>query len=111
MKSSNIRKQVKFEYESRNDLLYLYDEKQKVDSSITLGDFHFEVNKYLEIVGIEVLNAPEILREYTISKEILTKIEDVELKVVRRKNSVIVSIVLHALRQEKTATIAMNSFD
>ncbi len=111
MKSSNIKKHIKFEYDQHNDLLYIFDEKHKVDNTLIVGDFHIEINENGNVVGVEVLNASDILKVYSISKEMLSNIDAVDLKAVVINNSLIISIIFHALNQEKSAIITMNTID
>lgn len=105
-----IRK-LKFSYDKLNDLLYIYNENTSVFSNVMIGEFHLEFNKDKEVVGVEILKASDILEEYSISKKILENIENVEIKVVVRNNSLLVFLVIRALNQEKSAAITMNSLE
>lgn len=119
MKRSNIirnRKEriiskLKFYYDDLNDLLYAYKDNSSVYSNVMIGDFHLEFNKAGELVGIEILNASDILKEYDIPKKILENIEKVNLKVVSSGNSLLVFLMIYSMDQEKSATITMNNLE
>lgn len=100
-----------FDYDSLNDLLYIYKKGSDVYSTVVVGEFHLEFSKDGEVVGIEVLKASDILGEYGISRKILENIDKVEVKVVVQGNSLLVFLLLTALKQEKSATITMNNLD
>lgn len=104
-------KRLNYNYDRLNDLLYVYKKDSNVYSTVIIGEFHLEFNKEGGIVGVEVLKASEILGEYDIPKKIIENIEKVELKVVVRDNSLLVFLVIHALNQEKSATIMMNNLE
>lgn len=102
---------LKYSYDSLNDLLYVYKEGSQVYSTVVVGEFHLVINKIKELVGLEILNASELLAEYDIPKRILKNIDRVEMKVVVRNNSFLVFLIIHALNQEKLATITMNNLE
>ena len=104
-------KNLKFDYDKLNDLLYVYKTNSSVYSTVIIGKFHIEVNKGGEIVGIEVLRASETLGEYKISQKSLENIQKIELKSVTRNNSSIIFLVIKSLNEEKSATITMNNLD
>ena len=100
-----------FSYDAANDLLYAYRKSAKVHSNVVIGEFHVELTKNGEVIGMEILNASELLREYGISSEMLRNIDQVDLRVVTHGHSTLVVLIIHALNQEKSATIAMNTLE
>lgn len=104
-------KHLKFSYDRLNDLLYVYKKKSNVYSNVMIGEFHLEFNREGEVVGIEILRASEILKEYNIARKILENISKVDMKVVIRNNSLLVFIIIHGLDQEKSAAITMNNLE
>lgn len=110
-RKEQILRNLKFNYDKKNDLLYIYNDKLNVYSNIIIGDFHIEFTKDKKIAGIEVLKASEILEEYQIGKSVLENIQEATLKVVSRNESLIIFIVLKGLKEEKSAAITMNSLD
>jgi uncharacterized protein YuzE len=117
MKRSNITRNRKekmiqnleFSYDKKNDLLYVYNKKASVYTNVVVGEFHIEFSKEGDVVGVEVLRASDLLKEYGISKRLLENINDVTLKVVVQGNSLLVFMIISALNEEKTATITMNN--
>jgi len=103
-----IIKNLKFNYDKLNDLLYIYKENSKIYTNIVIGEFHLEFSKEGEIVGMEVLKASELLSEYGMSQKLLENIDNVNFKVVINNNSLLVFLGINALNEEKSATITMN---
>ncbi|MBN1156267.1 DUF2283 domain-containing protein [Candidatus Woesearchaeota archaeon] len=104
-------KNLKYSYDRQNDLLYIYRKDSHVYSNVMIGEFHIEFDKVGKIVGVEVLNAIEILREYNVEKRILENIDNVGLKVVTRNNSLILFIEINALNETKSAAVTMNNLE
>lgn len=119
MKQANITrgkkqyfiKNLKYDYDKLNDLLYVYKKDSNVYSNVMIGEFHLEFDKNMNVVGLEILKASDILDAYNIPKRILENIEKVELKVVVKNNSLLVFMIIHALNQEKSAAITMNNLE
>jgi len=76
-----------------------------------IGDFHLEFNKNSDLVGVEILNASNILKEYNISKKILENIDEVSLKAISKNNSLLIFLTIHSMNQEKSAAITMNNLE
>ncbi len=119
MKQLNITKNrkehfirnLKFNYDELNDLLYVYKKDSSVYSNVMIGDFHLEFNKNCELVGIEILNASDILSEYEIPLKILKNINKIDLKVVTSGNLLLVFMIVYSMDQAKLATITMNNLE
>ncbi len=106
-----IRK-LKYKYDESNDLFYVYKKDTQVYSNVMIGDFHLEFSKERELIGIEIANASELLKEFGIKKETLEDIDKVELRVVVSNNSFLVFVGIKGKNQEKkSATITMNNLD
>lgn len=116
MKSSNITanrkeyfvKNIKHNYDKKNDLLYVYRENSKCYSNVVVGDFHIEFDKDGKVVGLEILKASEILEEYGISQGFLENSEGAELRAVLNNNSLLVFLSISSKNEKKSATITMN---
>jgi uncharacterized protein YuzE len=100
-----------FNYDKPNDLLYVYSKKGSVYTNVVVGEFHIEFSREGEVVGVEVLNASDLLKEYGISKRLLENITSVALKIVVRGSSLLVFMIISALNEERTATITLNNLD
>lgn len=104
-------KNLRFNYDRLNDILYVYKKDSSAYSNVMIGEFHLEIDRKGEVVGIEILKASELLKEYGISRRILENIDGVDLRVVVKNNSMLVFLVIRALKQEKSATITMNNLE
>ncbi len=111
IRKQSIIRNLKFSYDKRNDLLYVYKENTSVYSNVMVGDFHVEFSRKNDLVGIEILNASDILKEYDFSRKTLENIEDVSLKVVSRNNSLLIFLIIRSMNQEKSAAITMNNLE
>lgn len=109
-KEYSVRK-LEFDYDSVNDILYVYKKESHAYSNIMIGEFHLEVDKKGDVIGIEILKASELLKEYGISKKILDNIDGVDIRVVTKNNSTLIFLIIRALKQEKSATITMNNLE
>ena len=104
-------KNLKFHYDELNDLLYIYKDNSTVYSNVMIGEFHLEFNKTKELVGVEILKASDILKEYDIPQTILKDIHKVDLKVVVTNNSLLVFIIITSKDQQRSATITMSNLE
>lgn len=119
MKPSNIIRNrteqtihnLKFNYDKLNDLLYAYKENSSVYTNIIIGNFHLEFNKDNELVGIEILNATDILAEYNIPNKFLESIQKMNLKIVTNGNSMLIFLILSTTTETKSATITLNNLE
>lgn len=102
---------LEFNYDKLNDLLYVYKKKSSVYSNVMIGEFHLEFSKDREVVGVEILKASELLGEYDIPKKFLENIENINIKVVVRNNSLLIFLIIHSLNKEKSAAITMNNLE
>ena len=102
---------LRYDYDKKNDLLYVYKNNSNIYSNVIIGEFHLEFTRDGDIAGIEILNASELLKEYDIPKRILENIDKVDIKVINRKNSLLIFLIIHALNEERSATITMNNIE
>ncbi len=110
-RKERLIRNLKFYYDELNDLLYIYKDNSTVYSNVMIGEFHLEFNKTKELVGVEILKASDILKEYDIPQEILKDIQKIDLKVVVTNNSLLVFIVVYSKDQQRSATITMNNLE
>lgn len=103
---------LKFNYDNLNDLFYVYKENSSVYANVVIGDFHVEFSKEEQVVGIEILNASDLLEEYDVSKDMLENIKKVEIKIVNKDNSLLIFLMIASLADvEKAVPITMNNFE
>ena len=104
-------KNLKFDYDKSNDLLYVYKEDSSVYANVIIGEFHIELDKEGNVVGVEVLNASELLSEYGVNKDLLVNMKKTELKIVVRNNSLLIFLMISSLIEEKSIPITMNDLE
>lgn len=102
---------LEFSYDKYNDLLYVYKKNSHAYTTVVIGEFHLELNRDGDLVGLEILKASELLEEYDIPMRILENIEHVKLRVVVKNSSFLVFLVIQAMNQEKCAAITMNNLE
>ncbi len=102
----------RLDYDSGEDLLYLYNENRKSKGSIEFGDLIVDLEKNGEIAGLEIFGASKYLSELTgkkISKSALKKIENAEFSFTEKKGTIIIKIVLPLEKEKVPATIAIQN--
>ena len=82
---------VNIDYDRQNDDLCLIKEKAYVDSSVMFGDMILDISKYGKLVGIEILDASNIIG---VSKEDLENVTQSDMLVFYKPNMVVVRIHL-----------------
>lgn len=107
----HIIKNLKFNYDKLNDLLYVYKENSNVYANVVIGEFHIELDKEGNVVGVEILKAFDLLSEYGITMELLENIKKVNLKIVTRDNSLLIFLMIASLMEEKSIPITMNGLE
>ena len=108
MKRENTSKEMGFSYDAINDLLYVYKKDTKVDYNEAIGDIHIEFTKSGKAIGVEILNASDILKEFDIPQKMLDHLTGAELKVVKNGAAFLVLLTLHSENNEKSAMIALS---
>lgn len=92
-----MEKKVMFDYDYENDSLYIYFNNKKAKESFELDNFVIDVGENGEIVGIEMVNASEMIRkiwDYEISKDTLKNIREVRMSIAYSRDLMIIKIVL-----------------
>ncbi len=82
-------------YDQDNDVLYLSNKQLDVEESVELTeDIVIDLNKKDELVGLEIFNAYKFLNTLNekISKDILSKMNNVNLELKRYKSYYLISI-------------------
>jgi len=97
--------EIKFDYDSKNDILYFYNNGDNVDFSIDYDDIILDVSKN-KIVGIEIMDASEKFakdeQEIERIKQTLNSINNVYMKVDYDANSIKVKIGFSSSVPENT---------
>jgi uncharacterized protein YuzE len=98
-----MEKEMKWDYDSDKDSLYLYSEEEKYKGSINFFGFIIDISENKGIKGIEILEASKMLSEYTeteVSPEMLTKISFPKV-ILKTINKQLLSIEVDFKTEEK----------
>ncbi len=88
----------KMDYDSREDVLYLYSEKGKVKESIELSkDIVIDLDKNDNLVAIEIFNAHKFLHTLNeeITKNMLSELKETKLKLVKYSDYLIITLIFN----------------
>ncbi|MEM4245067.1 MAG: DUF2283 domain-containing protein [Candidatus Nanoarchaeia archaeon] len=92
-----------FDYDKENDDLFLYSGKSKSKGSVEIGGIILDYNTKKELVGIELMNASEILKDITDGKcvlDVLNNLEVCKVDVKRKNKMIIIKLLLLSKKRE-----------
>jgi uncharacterized protein YuzE len=97
-------------YDKENDLLFIHKgfyENEKFKTNIDIGDLILDLSTKKRIVGIEIINASEFLKEFGIGKSTMENMEDAKFEAQIKPNSIIIGLKLKTKKEEIPAKIAV----
>ena len=94
--------EVKFDYDDKNDNLFLIDESADIKSSVMFGDVILDISKDGKLIGIEMFDASNIIGA---SKDDLENITAANMQVFYKPNMIVVRIHLYLKDAEKDVSI------
>ncbi|MFH1127499.1 MAG: DUF2283 domain-containing protein [archaeon] len=94
--------EVKFDYDDKNDNLFLIDKSADIKSSVMFGDVILDISKDGKLIGIEMFDASNMVG---VSRDELENIRKADMQVFYKLNMVIVRIHLHFRDSEKDISI------
>ncbi len=100
------------DYDSEEDILFVHREDSKSKGSVEVmgGDVILDVSKEKEVVGIEILNASEILKPYDIDKGMLKEATTASLKTSQHRNTLFLTLLLtFSQKKEKEVVLTVPS--
>lgn len=97
----------KFDYDSENDSLFIFDPKSK--ASIEMDDFIIDFNAKKDISGLELLNASEFLESLDFEEKIdieeaLKDIKDCKVDIIKKDNFYVIKFILIFGTKQSLAT-------
>ncbi len=98
----------KFDYDEANDTLFIYRKSEhKVKGSLDVGNFIIDITHDNIVSGLEILDTSEVMENLGIKnpKEILRNIKNAQLRIVFKKDSIVVYYVLLAKLKNKEERI------
>ncbi len=97
-----MAKQIKtIDYDQENDIFYISN-KEKVKSSLDIGDFILDISYDNLICGIEIMDASENLG---VSKEVLGNVQNIKMSVTYKTNHVYVLLMITFNKEDKEVNI------
>jgi uncharacterized protein YuzE len=97
-----------FDYDAENDSLFIY-KKSKIKGSVDIGDIIVDISIDGKVIGIEMLNASEMLKNLGIKspKEILNNIKSVSIRAIYKTDSITVYYSIISKAKEVSSSIAV----
>ncbi|MDP6548092.1 MAG: DUF2283 domain-containing protein [Candidatus Woesearchaeota archaeon] len=105
-------KENMLDYDKENDILFIHRKDIKTKGSVEVlgGDIIIDFSKDKQVVGIEIMNASELLKPYNITKSMLLGALAGNIKVVQQRNLLFLTIVLKMPKNvEKEAILTVPS--
>ena len=100
------------DYDKENDILFIHRKDTKTKGSVEVmgGDIVIDFSKDKEVVGIEIMNASELLKNFDITKDMLSKVIAGDMKVAQQRNVLFLTLVLKMPKNiEKEAILTVPS--
>ena len=89
-------KKFNFDYDFKNDSLFLFNPKSKSKASVEFDDLIIDFNSKKELVGVEFLNASKFFIDLgeSIDKDLLNDIKDCKIDVLPKNNFLVIKLFL-----------------
>lgn len=102
-------KECKFSYSNLDDSLIVSckEDNENVKERFSLGNFIFNLTGRGKIVGIQVLNASEVLPEYNINPNILEELKNINLITAQKNGCLYIALILMFKNQEAKISIPL----
>lgn len=100
--------EIFFDYDLENDSLFAY-KKAKIKGSIDIGYFIIDISTQGKVVGIEIMNVSEVLKNLGISntKEFLNNIKKTGFRAVYQHDSIIIYFIISSKSKEVSSSVAI----
>ena len=105
-------KENMLDYDKENDILFIHRKDIKTKGSVEVmgGDIVIDFSKDKEVVGIEIMNASELLKAFDITEDMLSKAFAGDIRVAQQRNVLFLTIVLKMPKNvEKEAILTVPS--
>ena len=102
-------KDCRFSYGDFDDSLIVSckDENENVKERFNFGNFIFNLTGRGKIVGVQILNASEVLPDYNINPNVLSNLKSINLITAQKENCLFVALVLMFRNQEAKISIPL----
>ena len=96
---------LKYSYDKRSDILYVYDEGESVKSSLDIfPGFVVDINHSNRIVGLEIIDASEL---FNVPKSWIDDLKNMKLSTIMSNNYF--GFIFSAIAKEKEITQQVSS--
>ncbi|MEK7548975.1 MAG: hypothetical protein AAB496_00575 [Patescibacteria group bacterium] len=91
-----MNKECRFSYSNLDDSLIISckEQNENVKERFNFGNFIFNLTGKGKIVGIQIMNASEVLPEYNINSDVLNELEKISLITSTNKGLLLVALVI-----------------
>ena len=91
-----INKKCRFSYSDLDDSLVVScrEENENVKKRFNLGNFIFNLTGRGKIVGVQVLNASEVLSDYNINPDALNELKNINLIIAQKNGCLVIALIL-----------------
>jgi len=102
-------KACRFSYSDLDDSLIVSckEDNENIRNRFSLGNFIFNLTGKGKIVGIQILNASEVLPEYNIDPNVLSDLKNINLATVQKEGCLFVALVLMFKNKEARIPIPL----
>ena len=100
------------DYDKENDILFIHNKDIKTKGSVEVmgGEIILDFSKDKQIVGLEIMSASELLKNFDITKNMLSEALAADIKVVQHRNVLFLTIILRMPKNiEKEAILTVPS--
>ena len=101
----------KFSYDKENDDLLVYHPKSKSKGSIEIGDLVLDFNNKKEFVGIQIMNASQVIKDLLENKNgikpLLKNLKECKIDIKNKNNLLIIKLYLISDNTEVTPIISI----
>jgi uncharacterized protein YuzE len=101
----------KIDYDQESDDLFLFN-KEKSKGSVEMGDLIIDFNRDGDVVGLEILNAIQFLKDSVnesvqqhITKDFLADLEGCDVEITKKNNFLFIKIILRKQNTEISCPI------
>lgn len=101
-----------FDYDAETDDLFLFNPKSKSKGSVEVGDIILDYNAHKELVGIQIRNASEWIKDICNEgvskiKEILNGMTDCKINIKTKNNFLLIKVYLISKLKELSPVISL----
>ena len=110
---SRKAKEFNFSYDKKNDDLFLYNPKSKSKGSIEIGDLIFDFNNKKELVGLQMMNASQMIKDLIsddkkdTADEVVNNLKRCMIDIKYKNNLLIIRVYLTSKKNEISPIISM----